>query len=112
MESDVEVLVSFDENHPTLEGHFPKNPLIPGAVILNKVIKAAENAWPNESDGASVQVLSCKFLQPLVPPAIMTIFLQKLHDNKIKFVTKNNAVTLSSGIIKLSECKDDLSEPS
>jgi len=102
MEYDIEVSVVFKEDHPTLEGHFPGNPLIPGVVILNQVIKSAKKAWPQKAVDAPLQVVSCKFLNPLIPPAIMTIHLKKMDSNKIKFTTKNDALELSSGVIELS----------
>ena len=51
--------------HPALAGHFPGNPIVPGVVVLDAVISAAE-AWL----GASFHVdrLShAKFIAPLKP---------------------------------------------
>src|SRR5688572_25215592 len=34
---------SFGLNHPAADGHFPGNPIIPGAVLLNETLRAIEN---------------------------------------------------------------------
>lgn len=34
---------TFAFDHPAAEGHFPGNPIIPGAVLLNEALRAIEN---------------------------------------------------------------------
>jgi len=52
-------------NHPALAGHFPGNPIVPGVMILDAVICAAE-AWLGS--GFHVHGLPhAKFLAPLKP---------------------------------------------
>lgn len=48
--------------HPALEGHFPGNPVVPGVVILQQVVEAAENEGYNITG-----IASAKFLAPLLP---------------------------------------------
>lgn len=51
-------------DHPCLPGHFPGRPLVPGVVILDRVLDAVEAAH-----GAlgPVRLPQVKFLQPLLP---------------------------------------------
>jgi 3-hydroxymyristoyl/3-hydroxydecanoyl-(acyl carrier protein) dehydratase len=55
------VEVSFSADHPTGAGHFPGNPIIPGAVLLDEVLRAM-----GVSEQA-VLVRSMKFFRPLRP---------------------------------------------
>jgi 3-hydroxymyristoyl/3-hydroxydecanoyl-(acyl carrier protein) dehydratase len=36
----------FDRDHPTADGHFPSNPIIPGALLLDHVLRAVGSAAP------------------------------------------------------------------
>ncbi|UXI68708.1 hydroxymyristoyl-ACP dehydratase [Tahibacter amnicola] len=49
--------------HPSLPGHFPGNPVVPGVVILDQVAGALER-WRGTPPAGLPQV---KFLLPLLP---------------------------------------------
>lgn len=52
-------------DHPSLPGHFPGRPLVPGVVLLERVLDAIE-----ARDGVALGALrlpQVKFLQPLLP---------------------------------------------
>ncbi|MDG4552324.1 MAG: hypothetical protein P9F19_03975 [Candidatus Contendobacter sp.] len=51
-------------DHPSLKGHFPGHPIVPGVVILEEVIQAFED-WRPESRVVGMPVV--KFLAPLRP---------------------------------------------
>jgi len=67
-----EVLRLIHADHPSLPGHFPGAPLVPGVVILNEVI-AAIDEWRRDSQLSGVR--SVKFLAPLNPEQPFTISL-------------------------------------
>jgi 3-hydroxymyristoyl/3-hydroxydecanoyl-(acyl carrier protein) dehydratase len=52
-------------DHPAAPGHFPGNPVIPGAVLLDGVVAAIAG----ERDFEAVRIKSAKFLQPVRPGA-------------------------------------------
>jgi len=54
--------MQFSREHPTAAGHFPGNPIIPGAVLLDEILSAifAGAAGP-------CTIRSAKFLQPVRP---------------------------------------------
>ena len=56
--------VTWDAEHPTAAGHFPGNPIIPGAVLLRDIVRAIAAEHP---DAACSQVVSAKFLHPVRP---------------------------------------------
>lgn len=51
-------------DHPCLPGHFPGRPIVPGVVLLDRVIAAIEAAHGGIGPLRLPQV---KFLQPLLP---------------------------------------------
>jgi 3-hydroxyacyl-[acyl-carrier-protein] dehydratase len=51
-------------DHPCLPGHFPGRPLVPGVVLLERVVEAVEAAHGPQ---AGLRLPQVKFLQPLLP---------------------------------------------
>jgi 3-hydroxyacyl-[acyl-carrier-protein] dehydratase len=54
--------IRFAPDHPTVAGHFPGNPIIPGAVLLDEVVAAVVGDRPGE-----VMIRAVKFLAPVRP---------------------------------------------
>lgn len=52
-------------NHPAAQGHFPGNPIIPGAVLLSTALTAVTSAL--QHDFAQCRVSSAKFPSPARP---------------------------------------------
>lgn len=81
MSNCVERLIAAD--HPSAEGHFPGNPIVPGAVLLNEVLQAI---GADESHGfTSLEILSAKFLRPVRPGDRLTIRWRTLASGETKF---------------------------
>ncbi len=59
-----------EADHPSFAGHFPGNPLLPGAVLLQKLQDLLEQALPGRQ---LVQFNSAKFLAPIPPGSELTI---------------------------------------
>jgi len=64
-------------DHPCLPGHFPGQPIVPGVVVLDRVLAAIE-----AQHGAlgALRMPQVKFLQPLLPEQTARIELQPLSD--------------------------------
>ena len=53
-----------DPSHPSLPGHFPGAPVVPGVLVLERVVAAIEAA---HGPFAALRLPQVKFLQPLLP---------------------------------------------
>ena len=65
-------------NHPSLPGHFPGAPLVPGVVILDEVL-ATLIEWRQDSQLTGIRMV--KFLAPLQPEQAFTIFLSVRNEH-------------------------------
>lgn len=52
-------------DHPSLAGHFPGRPVVPGVLVLDRVLDAIEASAGMPHDG--LRLPQVKFLQPLLP---------------------------------------------
>jgi 3-hydroxymyristoyl/3-hydroxydecanoyl-(acyl carrier protein) dehydratase len=73
-----EVLRLIHADHPSLPGHFPGAPLVPGVVILDEVVTALAE-WRQNSQLSGIR--SVKFLAPLKPEQPFTISLSATSKN-------------------------------
>lgn len=55
--------VRIDASHPSLPGHFPGHPIVPGVVLLDRLAAALER----EGAGHLARIAAVKFLSPLRP---------------------------------------------
>jgi 3-hydroxymyristoyl/3-hydroxydecanoyl-(acyl carrier protein) dehydratase len=63
-----------DNEHPSLSGHFPDNPIVPGAIIVEKVIQGlSELETPKEV----ITLITIKYSN-LKLTKILTIILYKI----------------------------------
>ena len=82
--------------HPALAGHFPGNPIVPGVVVLDTVISAAE-AWL----GANFHVTGlsyAKFLAALNPDEAARIELV-LRGELVEFAVFREEVAIAKGTL-------------
>ena len=85
-----------DPGHPSLAGHFPGNPVLPGVVVLDRVISAAE-AWLGGGwrVGGLPQV---KFVSPLRPGDEAFIRLV-LRDGCVHFAVRCQERAVAQGVL-------------
>jgi 3-hydroxymyristoyl/3-hydroxydecanoyl-(acyl carrier protein) dehydratase len=89
--------LSFAENHPAAPGHFPGNPMIPGALLLDAVIAAVVGA---QCDAALV-VRSAKFLRIVRPGDALDLRWRNLADGGVTFECLAAEAPVLTGVLML-----------
>jgi 3-hydroxyacyl-[acyl-carrier-protein] dehydratase len=91
-----EIEIKLAENHPAADGHFPGNPIIPGAVLLDAVVRTIE-ATDRREPGA-FKISAAKFLQPVRPGDTLTVGLTPRPDGGVRFEGKVRSQTVVTGL--------------
>lgn len=85
-------------DHPALAGHFPGAPVVPGVVILDAVVEAAER-WRGQTlriEG----VQQVKFLAPLLPGRPARVLLE-IDAQALRFRVQDAQRLLAAGVLSV-----------
>jgi 3-hydroxymyristoyl/3-hydroxydecanoyl-(acyl carrier protein) dehydratase len=82
-------------DHPSLPGHFPGRPIVPGVVLLDRVIEAIESS---SGPLPPLRLPQVKFLMPLLPGQTATVELSG-QAPRWRFRVLREADLLASGEI-------------
>ena len=88
-------------NHPSLAGHFPGAPIVPGVVVLDEVA-AALAEWRKES--RLTGVTSIKFIAPIKPGQSFVIAFDSTNtaENQIDFCCRLDGRVVVEGRLEIS----------
>jgi 3-hydroxymyristoyl/3-hydroxydecanoyl-(acyl carrier protein) dehydratase len=75
--------IHFPADHPTAAGHFPGNPIIPGAVLLDTALAAIATA--EDLAPGPCRLRAAKFLHPVRPGDRMLVEWQASPTGAIAF---------------------------
>ena len=81
MEGHAEWVVAL--GHPALEGHFPGNPIVPGAILLREIVAAIAAQHPGMMCRS---IEAAKFLHPVRPGATLAIDWEDGRNGDIRFI--------------------------
>ena len=84
---------SIAPDHPCLPGHFPGRPLVPGVVLLDRVLAAIEAA---HGPLGPLRLPQVKFVQPLLPGEAARVELDGTAP-RWRFRVLRGEVVLASG---------------
>ena len=92
---------SISHDHPSLPGHFPGRPIVPGVLLLQRVLEAIEST---HGPLHAVRMPQVKFVQPLLPGEAAEIELQPLAGaapaRRWRFrVVRGNALLASGEVV-------------
>jgi 3-hydroxyacyl-[acyl-carrier-protein] dehydratase len=87
-------------DHPSLPGHFPGVPIVPGVVILDEIV-AALTKWRKNSRVTAIHTV--KFRVPLKPEQPFTIYLSdgKSAQGKIDFCCRAQGRVIVEGRLEV-----------
>lgn len=84
-------------SHPALPGHFPGDPIVPGVVLLERVVACARRAF-----GAGVAGLpQVKFLRPLRPGEVAELRIER-NGIGVKFSIHRGQELVAAGTLELA----------
>ena len=73
----------FPPDHASTPGHFPGNPIIPGALLLSEVVRAIEADLGHALH--PFQIRAAKFLHPVRPGESFLIKFSRIDGRRIGF---------------------------
>lgn len=77
-----QTVFSIGSDHPSLPGHFPGNPVVPGVVILSHIMTNLSQHLP-EYQAAGIRKL--KFLQPLLAQQEVCTEFGAIKNDRVRF---------------------------
>lgn len=86
-------------SHPALPGHFPGRPIVPGVVLLDRVIAAARDAFGR---GPASGLPRAKFLAPVLPEQEVTAEMTLAPSGRLGFTCRVADRVVASGELDLA----------
>jgi 3-hydroxymyristoyl/3-hydroxydecanoyl-(acyl carrier protein) dehydratase len=88
-------------DHPSLPGHFPGAPLVPGVVILDEVL-ATLAEWRENSQLSGIRLV--KFLAPLQPeqPFTISLSVKNEHAAEVNFCCRAEDRVIVEGQLEVA----------
>jgi 3-hydroxyacyl-[acyl-carrier-protein] dehydratase len=91
------ITLTIPADHPALPGHFPGNPVVPGAVILAEIAAALERRIPGTRVSGFV---TAKFLAPLRPDRQATLIFHDKGPGHAAFDLNVGDVRIATGALR------------
>jgi 3-hydroxyacyl-[acyl-carrier-protein] dehydratase len=100
-----ERIVTIGADHPSLAGHFPGHPVVPGVVMLGEIMNAIREMAKDKIE--FVGMPSAKFMSPLNPGEPLTIRLDQQGDGATEFTCTAGSRLIASGCLQYRIIADD-----
>jgi 3-hydroxymyristoyl/3-hydroxydecanoyl-(acyl carrier protein) dehydratase len=93
------IAITLEPDHPACAGHFPGNPVIPGAVLLDRIVCGIAAAYNLEGCGGEIG--NAKFLTPVRPGDTLEIRCETLSPGEVRFECLQAGKKALSGVLRL-----------
>ncbi len=90
--------IAFD--HPSLPGHFPGNPVVPGVLLLEQAVSLLEAA---HGPLPTLRLPQVKFLQPLLPGQQARVEVTLRGEGRWRFRVMRGDTVVATGDIAAQE---------
>jgi 3-hydroxymyristoyl/3-hydroxydecanoyl-(acyl carrier protein) dehydratase len=100
-----ERIVTIRADHPSLAGHFPGHPVVPGVVMLGEIMNAIREMAKEKIE--FVGMPSAKFMSPLTPGEPLTIRLNQQGDGATEFTCTTGSRLIANGRLQYRIVVDD-----
>jgi 3-hydroxymyristoyl/3-hydroxydecanoyl-(acyl carrier protein) dehydratase len=84
--------LTIDPAHPSLAGHFPGDPIVPGAILLDYAIAHIERAFERKV----ATILAAKFLAPVRPLQTVTFRVARGDNDRVTVAASVGSTTVCS----------------
>ena len=84
--------------HPSLKGHFPNNPIVPGVVILDEVFSIIKELKPELTLD---KISMVKFTAPLLAEQNVSVEINEKTETSLSFSCSHNETKLVTGQLML-----------
>ena len=95
-----ERVLSIDYDHPSLAGHFPGHPVVPGVVLLNEVLETLRHGSATSLVVTGLPMV--KFSSPLRPGEVVKIHVDEEEAGQATFSCQGDARLIASGAIEFT----------
>jgi len=92
-----ERIVTIGTDHPSLAGHFPGHPVVPGVVMLGEIMEAVRQRVRNNI--VFVAMPTAKFLSPLTPGETLVILLEQDAEESVHFTCQVGSRLVAKGCL-------------
>lgn len=100
-----ERMVTIGADHPSLAGHFPGHPVVPGVVMLGEIMNAIRVMTKENIE--FVGMPSAKFLSPLNPGEPLTIRLNQQGEGATEFTCTTGSRLIANGSLRYHIVAED-----
>lgn len=91
-------LLRLAADHPSTSGHFPGNPIVPAAVLLDEILASIERVHARPA--GELVVKWAKFLRPVRPGDTLALEFAEVVGGDIRFHCRADAVEVISGLVQ------------
>jgi len=90
------ITVAVPLDHPTLEGHFPGRPIVPGVILLDAIVRAARASF---AIGRLEAVMAAKFMRPVAGGASIALQLRRTAPARIAYEARLDGDLVAAGYL-------------